>query len=84
MKYVVLELTCLELMRFDSIIILLSLITLVMSVTLLFNVNVTSDEAHLIYILNDAYLKGLQSSLVVNTRAVATFGFISFHVQRLT
>jgi len=64
---------------------LLSLITLGMSVILLFNVNVSPDEAHLIYSLNDAYLKGLRSSLsVVNTRAVGTFGFVSFHVQRLT
>jgi hypothetical protein len=55
-----------------------------MSVILLFNVNVTPDEAHLIYSLNDACLKGLQSSLVVKNGAVATFGFVSFHVQRLT
>jgi hypothetical protein len=56
-----------------------------MSVILLFNVTVTPDEALLMYGLNDAYLKGLQSpSSVVNTCAVATFGFVSFHVQRLT
>jgi hypothetical protein len=59
--------------------------TLDMSVNLLFNVNVTPHEAHLIYSLNDAYFEGLQSSSsVVNTCAVATFGFVSFHVQRLT
>jgi len=50
----------------------------------LFNVRVTADEARLIYSLHDAYLKGLQSSWMVNTGAVATFGFVSFHIQRLT
>jgi len=87
LKYVVLELTSLEFMRFDSIIIiLLSLITLDMSVILLFNVNVTPDEAHLMYGLNDACLKGLQSpSSVVNYLCSCHFvGFVSFHVQRLT
>jgi hypothetical protein len=46
-----------------TIIITLTIVTVItpgMSVILLLNVNVTPDEAYLMYSLNDAYLKGLQ------------------------
>jgi len=66
-------------MRFDYYYhTIVTVITLGMIVILLFNIHVTADEAHVIYSINDAYLKGLQSSLsAVNTSTVANFGFHS-------
>jgi len=49
LKYVVLELTSLKLMRFDYYYhTIVTVTTLGMSVILLFNVHVTADEAHVI------------------------------------